>query len=344
MTPDASQDVRFAWAAATYFLMGLLLSVTNIPYSALLPMMARDVKYKLDLSAARSVGTSVGVIVVTALFMPAVNFFGRGDQERGFFITALIVATVSTVMLLTTFANCRERYANDATDTSTLRNSIGSMLRNTAWLVVSIFALLNFIRFGAILSLTPFFAINVLGQPWMISILLPTLSGTLLVGAFIAPPILRRTGMRKGNSAALVIATILYIALPFTQGTPWVFIAVYVAASLALSITMTAIFAMASDTVDYHQWRFGRRQEGLLSAGIAFAIKVGMAIGASIVAWGLAIGGYVPGDVSTSARTTMSLLYYGVPLTVFVLQFACIQFYPVDELRNELIGNDASRK
>jgi len=341
VTPEANQSIRFAWAAITYFLLGLMLSVTNIPYSAMLPMMARDITDKLKLSSARSVGTSVGVITVTALFMPAVNFFGGGDQERGFFITALVIAIFSSAMLLTTFANCRERNTLDTGDSFTLRNAVGSMLSNKAWLVVSIFALLNFVRFGAILALTPFFAINVLGQAWMISILLPTLSGMLLIGAFIAPPILRRTGMRKGNSVALVISIALYLALPFAQASPWLFIAIYVAASLVLSITMTAIFAMASDSVDYHEWRFGRRQEGLLSAGITFSIKVGMAIGGSIVAWGLAAGGYVPGAVTSGALNTMSVLYYGIPVTVLVLQLVFIQFYPVDALRNEL---NSSRK
>ena len=47
---------------------------------------------------------------MTALFMPAVNYFGDGNQERGFFITALIVGTVASLMLFATYANCHERY------------------------------------------------------------------------------------------------------------------------------------------------------------------------------------------------------------------------------------------
>ena len=336
VTPDASGDVRLAYAAATYFLLGLLLSITNIPYSALLPMMARDLKDKLDLSAARSVGTSLGVIMVTALFMPAVNYFGAGDQQRGFFITALIVGTVATLLLFATYLNCHERYTLRDEIPASIRTSIGQMFRNQAWVSVSAFAVLNFVRFGAILSLTPFFAIHVLKQPWMISVLLPTLSGTLLVGAFIAPPILRRFGMRRGNTVALVLAALLYLALPLFEASPWTFIGIYVAASLLLSITMTAIFAMASDSVDFHHWRFGTRHEGLLAAGVSFAIKVGMAIGAAAVAYALAFGGYAPENVTPQAKEVMAWLYYGVPLGVFALQIVCMQFYPVDRVREQM--------
>ena len=132
----------------------------------------------------------------------------------------------------------------------------------------------------------------------MISILLPTLSGTLLVGAFIAPPVLRRFGMRRGNTTALVLAALLYLVLPLFEASPWAFITIYVAASLLLSITMTAIFAMASESVDFHHWRFGVRHEGLLAAGVSFAIKVGMAFGAAAVAYALAFGGYSPENVA----------------------------------------------
>jgi GPH family glycoside/pentoside/hexuronide:cation symporter len=278
----------------------------------------------------------VGVIVATSLFMPAVAYFGRGDEQRGFFITALIIGVVSTVLLLVTFSQCKERYTLDTDRSVPFATGLKTMLRNTAWLVASGFGILNFIRFGAILALTPYFAINVLGQPWMISVLLPTLSGTLLLGAFFAPPILRRFGMRAGVSGALVVAAALYLVLPFTEATPGLFIAVYVAASLVLSITMTGIFTMASDAVDYQQYRFGSRQEGLLAAGIAFAIKVGMAFGGALVAWALAWAGYEPGNVSDRTRSVMSLLYYGIPLVVFALQFACAQFYPVDRVRDEM--------
>jgi len=124
--------------------------------------------------------------------------------------------------------------------------------------------------------------------------------------------------------------------LPFTESAPWLFIAVYVMASLSLSITMTAIYTMASESVDYHEWLFGNRQEGLLAAGIAFAIKVGMALGSAAVAYGLAIGGYLPDQASEQASQTMSWLYYGIPLGVFGLQLLCAQFYPMDEMRESM--------
>lgn len=329
--PDASENMRFLYAAITYFLLVLLLSVVTIPYSAMLPMMSSHHKDTVDLSAARSVATSVGVIVVTALFLPGVEYFGQGDAQQGYLIMAAIVSAAALIMLLTCFSLCKERVQPVAANKLEIKTDVSRMFRNRAWNIASGFALLNFIRFGALLSLTPFFAINVLQQPWTISVLLPALSGTLLVGAFIARPFLSRFGTIKTDSVALIAGAILFGLLPLFESEPVIFLTLYVLSSLVISITMTSIYAMAAEAVDYHQALFGTRQEGLLAAGVSLAIKIGMAVGTAGVAWALAFSGYSPQAVPENAISTMRWLYYGLPLVVFALQFICIRFYPADQ-------------
>jgi len=343
ISPDASETVRLIWAGATYFLLGLVLSGISIPTHAMLPMMARNLEDKLKLSASRSVGTSIGVIAVTASFLPAVKLFGSGDERQGFLIMATIIGVLATSFLFLMFATCRERFTIKSDLSQKVGKSLKSMVRNLAWLVVSGFAFLNFIRFGAILALTPYFAINVLEKPWMISILMPALSGTLLVSAFFAPAILKRLEMRNGCSWSIACAGVLYLLLPLVEESPWTFIGIYVASSMFVSVTLTGTFAMASDAVDFHQWRFGARQEGMLSAGLAFSVKAGMAFGAAIIAYALAFSDYDPTNVSEGSKQVISLLYYGIPPLIFAIQFVCLRLYPIDEkVRKEMTQNGSS--
>ncbi len=329
--PVWSDSSRLYYAVVTYFILGLLLSLVTIPYSAMLPMLSNHPQDRIDLSAARSVATSIGVIAVTALFMPGVEYFGKGDVKQGFFIMASITAIISVALLLMTFWHCQERQTLPVSNTK-ISNDITQLFKNRAWNVSSFFALLNFIRFGAILSLTPFFAINVLQQPWMISVLLPTLSGTLLIGAFIARPLLNRFGYIKADTVALSLSLACYFILPIFEKSPWIFITLYVLASLSLSITMTSIYAMASDAVDIHQQLFNQRQEGLLAAGISLAIKIGMAIGSASIAYVLAWVDYSPTNITDTSLTAMQVMYYGIPIAIFMLQIICIQFYPQQKI------------
>lgn len=329
-SPPVGEGGRLAWAVATFVAVGLVFSLVNIPYNALMPMMTRDPAERYRLSGLRSAGTAASVIVATAATTPLVAAIGRGDQRFGFLAVASLFGAISTLLILNLFANAREAVVEpDEAHRPAALPAIGAMLRNRAWVVVFLFTILNFVRFGALLSVTPFFALNVLGRPWLIPVMMPAVSGMLLVASVVAPPYLRRFGMRGGNRLALGAALALFAALPFTEARPALFLTVYFASSLVLSLTMTAIFAMAAETVEYHQQLYGVRNEGLLSSGISLATKIGMALGGALVAYGLAFAHYDPAHRSAAAVAGIRWLYYGPPLATILLQLACIGFYPL---------------
>jgi GPH family glycoside/pentoside/hexuronide:cation symporter len=134
--------------------------------------------------------------------------------------------------------------------------------------------------------------------------------------------------MRTGNTAALAGALCFYAILPFCEDAPLVFVAIYIFASLLLSLTMTSIFAMAAETVDYHQLLYGVRNEGLLSAGISLSTKLGIAFGGAATAFGLAVAAYDARAITTEAVHMMRLLYYVPACLTIVAQIICIRFYP----------------
>jgi len=341
-TIDGSTGTKLAYAYVTFGLLGILYSFLAVPFSALMPMMTRDHGTRMQLGSARPIGTSISVILATAATMPLVGWLGGGNERLGFALVAAIFAILTLAALLNLFVSCKERYYDDAPAASAVLPSVGAMLRNRAWLVTFLFCLLNFLRFGCVISVTAFFAIEVMRAPWMIGILLPAVSGTLFLSAFIAPAIFKRTGIRKGCIGALLLVIGLHLILPFVEAQHGLFLTLFLIAAILISLTMTAIFTMAADAVDYHAWRFGVRNEGLLSSGISLSTKVGMAIGTAIIAYVLAMTGYDPKAVTDAARSAIRWSYYGWPIAIMIAQIAIISFWPMDGLhdtiRRETVG------
>lgn len=341
--PDWSQNAQLVYAFLTFKALGILMSLGSIPYTALMPMMTLDTGERLRLSGMRSIGTSVSVILGTAATMPLVGLFGGGNEQRGFLATAILFAGLSLIALTLLFRNCRERFEDQTSPRFAVLPAIGEMLRNRAWLVCFAFCLLYFVRFGAMISLTAFFAIDVLGRPWMIGVLLPAISGMLLLASFIAPPVLARAGVRKGCFGAILVSIVLFAFLPATEGNPPLFLALYFLASIATSMTITGIFTMAAEAVDYHEWKFGTRNEGLLSSGISLSTKIGMAIGTAAIAYSLGLAGYEPGAVSDVARATIRWSYYGWPIVLLGLQALVVLAWPMDGLHARIRADVAGR-
>ncbi|ODU81901.1 MAG: sugar transporter [Novosphingobium sp. SCN 63-17] len=333
--PSGSQNAQVIYAFVTFKALGILMSLQAIPYTALMPMMTRDTAQRLKLSGMRSVGTSISVVLGTAATMPLVGIFGGGDEARGFQAVAMLFAGIGLVATIALFRNCRERHEDHASPSFAILPAIGQMLRNRAWLVCFGFCLLYFVRFGMMMSATAYFAIDVLHRPWMISVMLPAVSGMLLLSSFVAPPILARTGLRAGSAAVLAAAMVLFALLPLAEAHVGAFLALYMLACLATSITITAAFTMIAETVDYHQAHFGVRREGLLASGISLSTKVGMAIGTAAFAYLLGHVHYQPGAVSAEAQAAIRYAYYGGAVALLGLQTIVTLFWPMGAREKE---------
>nr|WP_281384756.1 MFS transporter [Novosphingobium piscinae] len=330
--PAWGQTAQLVYAFATFKALGILMSLQAIPYTALMPMMTLDTTERLKLSGMRSVGTSVSVVLGTAATMPLVGLFGGSDPQRGFVAVAVVFAGIGLITTFALFRNCRERHDDQSNPRFAILPAIGEMLQNRAWLVCFGFCLTYFVRFGVMMSATAYFAIEVLRSPAMISVMLPAVAGMLLLSSFVAPPILARTGIRKGSTIVLAVAAVLFALLPLTEGNLAAFTALYLAACLAPSITITAAFTMIAECADHHEARFGVRREGLLSSGISLSTKVGMALGTAGFAYLLGEVGYTPGHVTASAREAIRLAYYGSAVLLLTLQVGIVLFWPADRL------------
>lgn len=338
--PPWSESAQLVYAFLTFKALGIIMSFGSIPYTALMPMMTDDAADRLRLGGWRSIGTSVGVILGTAATMPLVGALGSGNEQAGFLRTAVLFGALSLFALAMLFRNCRERIADEAApDAFRVLPAIGQMLTNRAWAVCFGFCLLYFIRFGTMLGLTIFYAKDVVGKPWLIPVMLPMVSGGLLIAAFIAPPILARTGIRNGCIGAIVLALALLAAMAGLDhasdlqlgglSVPPLLLP-YFAFSIVTSVTITGIFSMAAATADYHQALFGVRHEGLLSSGISTSTKVGMALGSALGAFVLAWAGYQPEAVSDTARADIRSAYFLVAGALLAAQAAVVWFWPMD--------------
>ncbi|WP_420381138.1 MFS transporter [Novosphingobium sp.] len=326
--PAWGQPAQLVYAFLTFKALGILMSCQAIPYTALMPMMTLDRSERLNLSGMRSIGTSVSVVLGAAAVMPLVAALGGGDQQRGFTLVAALFAAIGFACTMMLFRNCRERHHDHTSPDFAILPAVKEMLHNRAWLVVFASCLLYFARFGMMMAATAYFAIDVMGRPWMISIMLPAVAGMLLLSAFFAPAILARTGTRNGAVAALTIAAVLFAALPFVQDHVALFLALYIAGCLATSITITATFAMFAETVDYHEAKYGTRREGLLSAGISLSTKLGMALGTAGFAYVLGAFGYAPGHVTDAARQAIRWTYSGGSVVLLIAQTLVLMLWP----------------
>lgn len=124
------------------------------------------------------------------------------------------------------------------------------------------------------------------------------------------------------------------IGLALTPGSvPALAIAFWGLLGIALGAINTLIFALQADTVDYGEWKTGTRAEGGSYSLLSFSRKTGQAIGGSLAAFTIGLGGYVSGAGSQSdaAVTSIKVAAGAIPAAVILAATAVMLLYPLTE-------------
>lgn len=326
--PLGSTSAMLIYAYITFTLAGMLFSLLYIPYNAMLPLITSDPAEKLRISSLRAIGASLGSIVMYSSMMYLVNTLGGHNQRLGFSITSAIMGTTTALSMLLVFRTTRERPLESANaQRQSLRVGLNGMIHNPIWLRVSALALLIFIRLGAMVSATVYFAIDVLRSPHAISWLFSSLSVSILIGGYIAKPLLAKLGLRLGNVLSIGLSIALTLGMALSIDHLWSFAVCYCLSNISIGVQSTTMFVMTADSVDYQEQLYGHRTEGMLTSALSFATKVGMAIGGSAVAFSLALVHYHPDAVTEAARHGITMVYFGVPVLIAIAQLLLMNAY-----------------
>lgn len=125
----------------------------------------------------------------------------------------------------------------------------------------------------------------------------------------------RRMGRVRAFVAVYLVQAALHAPLFFSplMG-PVASLGIYVAVMSLNQVGVPILWALMSDSVDYGQWKTGRRLTGLNFSTMLFALKMGVAVGGAAAAWVIAEYGYVANAAqSRSALTGIAIAFAAVP-------------------------------
>jgi len=340
ITPDFSHTGKLVYAYITYGLLGTVYTMINIPYGALMPLMTRDSKEKGELNSFRAIGRSIGAIIVASLTLPLVNLLGGGNQQIGFPIVMGVYSVIAITLFWLTFKYCRERVQPRTTveKAPNSKKSFVKMFKNKYWVLTSVNSFLWFARLGIMNGVLIYYVNYVLQQPNMVPVYLTVLNIANLVGGFFALSILGKFSSRNSSMLMYTVATLLLVSLFLIEGYSTVlFIAIFFIANVMIGYGDPANLTMLGDTIDYQEWKFGERPEGLLVSSYSFSTKFGVAIGSSFIAYALGWAGYDPSAITEQAKNMIRALMFGLPIIITMLQVGVLYYYKLDKHHAQIV-------
>ncbi|MHB9330622.1 glycoside-pentoside-hexuronide family transporter [Phytobacter ursingii] len=320
-SPDLSQSGKLIYAAVTYTLLTLLYTVVNIPYCALGGVITDDPKQRISLQSWRFVLATAGGMLSTVLMMPLVNLIGGDDKAFGFQGGIAVLSVVAFMMLAFCFFTTKERIQVPPS-TTPMREDLRDIWQNDQWRIVGLLTILNIlavcVRGGAMM----YYCTWIMGSAGIFTLFLTTYCVGNLIGSALAKPLTDwkcKVSVFWWTNAALAVVSLAMFFVPEAANIT-MFIFIFVIGVLHQLVTPIQ-WVMMSDTVDYGEWRNGKRLTGISFAGTLFVLKLGLALGGALIGWMLAGGGYNAAASSQNSATISIIiaLFTIVPAICYLL-------------------------
>ncbi|GAE27353.1 xyloside transporter XynT [Halalkalibacter wakoensis JCM 9140] len=334
-TPDFTEGGKLIYAYVTYIGLSIVYTFVNVPYAALTPAITKNNEEIVSLTSVRMIFANLGGVIV-AYFVPFLsNYFGEiTSPTRSWQLTMGIIGVVGALLLLFCFFSTRERVKPVNSDVKIKFTDVFDQFRqNRPLVVLSIFFVLIFGVNSISNSIGVFYVTYNLGRADLVG--LYTLLGSL--PAFLCIPLIPWINKKIGKKALLNASLILSIVgtLSLLLIPPSMITLILISRVFTAIGTLTAgafMWALIPETIEYGEYKTGKRLSGLIYSLIGFFFKCGMALGGAIPGLVLAQFGFVANQVQSSQALFGILIGTAlIPAIVLILALININFYNIDD-------------
>jgi glucuronide carrier protein len=343
-----SVDGKIVYAYVSYAALGLCYSLVNIPYGSLATVMTQQPQERAKLAASRLICSAASFGFLALVLGPRIR--DAHDVQSVFTTTTLVLAIVGIALYLGCFGSTRE-VVKRTVEEPPFGASVRTLGRNQPLMLLCSAVLAMLVGWLSINASSVFFARYVLGDASLfVYIVVVNVLVSAPVSALLAPTIVKAIGKKRTFMTGAAIASIFYALLYFvsygTRSVPVIF-GLLTLAALGAQLSMTAMWALEADTVEYGEWVTGLRIEGITYSVFSFTRKCGQALGGSLLAFLLATSTYVPNaqQQTADALGAISKAFALVPSIGFGVALILISVYPLTDARHrELMEEIAQRK
>ena len=334
--PDLGSSGKLVWAHVTYCLLCTAYTVVNIPLNTIVPRLTSDVHERDILVSTRMVCAMAGTAIVMSITSPLVEFFGQGNEARGYLVTMTIYGIVAMIIFFITFASTKEVVPPSVTQKHSSLIEDFKGLTGQAWVLF----LLNLFYFSLYVvrstTVIYYFKYNLNRSDWLSLVgILGILSGLPML---LLLPALEKKFSKKNLmffSVALYIAGDLLIFAG--KNSAFCLLAGLVITGLGIYGIFGLTFGMQPDVIDYSEYKKNASVSGLIAAFQGFFVKGGMGLTSFIIGVFLKNGGYVANAVQTEkALSYIEICFIWIPIILCLLIAVLTYFYKLDSIRDEM--------
>ena len=336
----------------SYVLWDIFYGVNDIAYWTQLPALSLDQRSRESIGAFARICANIGMFAVVVGVLPITGAMTNamdGNAKQAWFIFAVIVSLLMIGFQLITVFGVKENRTFKEEESTSLKELGKILFQNDQLFWTAVSMALFMIGYCTTTSFGTYYFKYAYGDEGMYSIFAAVLGVSQLTALFVFPKISAKVSRKKLYSVSTVLVLLGY-AVFFIAPANMLPIAV---AGVLLFVGQAFIQALMlmflADTIEYGQWKLGRRNDSVTFSVQPFINKIGAAIATGVVTLTLIVSGInaAPDAASVTAEglLIMKLAMMIFPLIAIIVGYIIyLKKYRIDAAFYSKIVNDLKRR
>ena len=325
--------------AVSYILWDIFYGVNDIAYWTQLPALSVDQRQRESMGAFARICANVGMYAVVVGILPVTgaltDAFG-GDGQRAWLTMAAAVCVIMVGFQMVTVFGVKETRSFKEEENTSLRGMVKVLFGNDQLMWTTLSMALFMVGYCTTTSFGTYYFKYAYGDETMYSVFAGVLGISQLAALAVFPKIAARMSRKKLYSLATVLVVAGYVVFFFA---PMNMIPIAVAGVLLFvgqAFIQTLMLMFLADTVEYGQWKLGKRNDSITFSIQPLINKLGAAMATGVVTLTLIVSGInraeSAADVSAQGLLMMKAAMMVLPLLSIALGYVVyLKKYKIDE-------------
>jgi melibiose permease/lactose/raffinose/galactose permease len=319
-----------------YLLWDVSFGINDIGYWTLLPVMSSDQKQRERNGTFARICANIGMYIVMVAWQPVTS--ALGDTPQVWFWCAVVIAGIYLLGLLFPLLGVKEkRVAPEDQESTSFRQMWRALAGNDQLMWTTLAMGLFMVGYCTTVNFAVTYMKYIFGDEGMYVVLVAVVGVSQLGTLAVYPKIASKMNRRQLYTLGTVLVVIGYIIFFFAEISIAVIALGAVLVFVGQAFIQTLMLMFLADTVEYGQWKLGKRNESITFSIQPFINKIGGAIATGVVSItlllsGVKVEGGTAETIDAAGKLTIKSAMFVLPLVFILLGYVIyLKKYKIDE-------------